>query len=541
MKRNNMKKRLCMALCALFSAQSKNADAGYRYNFGEHLYKIVARKDDELTDLEKKIEKGPVPLTEFYDEKGDSDIPKGKDMKEGDKNAVYKIELNPMKKQGYRDIVTENNKNSLVDLRKYFEYARHPVFFKFLNSILHAKTSKKESRESIIDDLTKTLDMYYRISTVFDRILKLSGGLAAITVAATVGGVAAVQWRKFRSRVAEDRRKDDLLHERKIKAQKDYDQKMKDMLGHSSIDYTKKWRLIENNINNLKAQSPHNESAINAFIDHIRGFYLSNQENGKGECMLLSPHGTPGCGKTSFCLKLAKELGAENPVIIGPADFDLEHKTLSVNQQIRGTWWEGSEERGYLAYGKLVGALKHNKHPIIIIDELDKLPKGVLSVLWDAADTGRINVAGEDIICDGAIFLLPCNFSLIDPENYPNDKAMVGKSLASRITDIEFKTPIKESYRIAFNKELKNIAASTKKEYEINLEYDKEFIDLLSQKCVEKDDGYRSVSFYKRLIKSAIELKYQEISKLGETDNISKFKLDFDKDKKDTIICNLID
>ena len=77
MKRNNMKKRLCMALCALFSAQSKNADAGYKYDFGEHLYKIVARKDDELTDLEKKIEKGPVPLTEFYDEKGDRDIPKG--------------------------------------------------------------------------------------------------------------------------------------------------------------------------------------------------------------------------------------------------------------------------------------------------------------------------------------------------------------------------------------------------------------------------------------------------------------------------------
>ncbi|MBR0183708.1 MAG: hypothetical protein IJQ10_00870 [Clostridia bacterium] len=51
MKRNNMKKRLCMALCALFSTQSKNADAGYRYDFGEHLYKIVARKDDELTDL----------------------------------------------------------------------------------------------------------------------------------------------------------------------------------------------------------------------------------------------------------------------------------------------------------------------------------------------------------------------------------------------------------------------------------------------------------------------------------------------------------
>ena len=49
------------------------------------------------------------------------------------------------------------------------------------------------------------------------------------------------------------------------------------------------------------------------------------------------------------------------------------------------------------------------------------------------------------------------------------------------------------------------------------------------------------MSFYKRLIKSAIELKYQEISKLGETDNISKFKLDFDKDKNDTIICNLID
>ena len=46
MKRNNMKKRLCMALRALFSVQSK----------------------DELTELEKKIEKGPVPLTEFYDE-----------------------------------------------------------------------------------------------------------------------------------------------------------------------------------------------------------------------------------------------------------------------------------------------------------------------------------------------------------------------------------------------------------------------------------------------------------------------------------------
>ena len=123
MKRNNMKKRLCMALCALFSTQSKNADAGYRYDFGEHLYKIVARKDDELTELERKIEKGPVLLTEFYDEKGDSDIKK-EGLDKGDRNAVYKIELNPMKKQRYRDIVTENTKNDFTDLRKYFEYAR---------------------------------------------------------------------------------------------------------------------------------------------------------------------------------------------------------------------------------------------------------------------------------------------------------------------------------------------------------------------------------------------------------------------------------
>ncbi len=169
----------------------------------------------------------------------------------------------------------------------------------------------------------------------------------------------------------------------------------------------------------------------------------------------------------------------------------------------------------------------------IFSDELEKHEYKVKKLPESAfldVDTDIIDVPDR-----ASSYFAPVNYLNYCKINEINDRAY-NDDWSTPSDDEVIEGPTRENYRTKFNKELKKISEIVKKEYNINLEYDGEFVDLLSQKCVEKDAGYRSMVFYKQLIKSAIESKYRVNSLL--LNSVSKFKLDFDEDE-DTIICRI--
>ena len=357
----------------------------------------------------------------------------------------------------------------------------------------------------------------------------LIGGIASL-IPGILAAVAGIKGIGIVMETLRARQMDKINEQRRKKAQESYDKMRKDLYSSSSIDYSKDWKDIAKEFDKLKEKSPHNAKPISGIVALLRGYFASCKEDPTKKCLVLSMYGTPGCGKSSFCEDMAKILGASDPVKISYADFDPADKELSVRKQVSGKWHVGDQERGYFAYGKLVSALKHNKHPFIILDELDKLPKEVISLLWDAVDTGRINIDGEDINCEGAIFVLPTNqpLSEIKLGGDTDDKNMASKALISRIRMFKFNKPSEKDYKAAITKLLARIAASTKKNYKLELKYDEDIINYIAKKCVENDFGMRSIPLFDALIRGAIQEKYDKECEANGTPSVQSIKLDID-------------
>lgn len=357
----------------------------------------------------------------------------------------------------------------------------------------------------------------------------LIGGIASL-IPGILAAVAGIKGIGIAMETLRARQMDKINEQRRKKAQESYDKMRKDLYSSSSIDYSKDWKNIAKEFDKLKEKSPHNAEPISGIVALLRGYFASCKEDPTKKCLILSINGTPGCGKSSFSEDMAKTLGASNPVKISYADFDPADKELSVRKQVSGKWHVGDQERGYFAYGKLVSALKHNKHPFIILDELDKLPKEVISLLWDAVDTGRINVDGEDINCEGAIFVLPTNqpLSEIKLGGDTDDKNMASKALISRIRMFKFNKPSEKDYKAAITKLLARIAASTKKNYKLELKYDEDIINHIAKKCVKNDFGMRSIPLFDALIRGAIQEKYDKECEATGAPSVQSIKLDID-------------
>lgn len=405
------------------------------------------------------------------------------------------------KYKGYYLIPTKMIKNN----KEFWEY-----YNKKLKEYAHAEDFFKISFQAIMMYGGK----YLLIERGVKYGLKLLAELAAASLLVTVG----VKYALHRANKSEQVRRKKVEYDRKMKNQNDFDEMMKRINGHSSINYDKPWNEIEEIFEKLKDKAPHNAESIEKIKIKIKDFYSQSKANNFSKCIGISVNGTPGCGKTSFFLELMKNLGAEQPVIIGPADFDVDHKFLNVNQQVSGKWHIGSNERGYYAYGKLVAAIKHNEHPIIIVDELDKLPKSLRTLLWNAFKTGEIEIEGKKQSCKGAIFLFPCNQPLDDE--------------TKNISEFKFNTPNKESYKKALAKILTQIASFAKEKYKLDLEYSDSILDWMAQKCVNDDEGMRSIKVCKRFINSAIEVKYNSTY---ESKILTRLKLD--KDETGHLIC----
>lgn len=430
-------------------------------------------------------------------------------------NKYEKDALDDNKIVRYDDRV--NNKDGY-----YIEYYLIPTkmienskeFWEYYDNKLKEYAYAEDFAQVAYQEIWEYAGKYLFKERIINYSIKLIAELAAASLLVTIG----VKYALHRANKSEQARRKKVEYDRKMKNQNDFDEMMKRINGHSSINYDKPWNEIEEIFEKLKDKAPHNAESIDKIKIKIKDFYSQSKANNFSKCIGISVNGTPGCGKTSFFLELMKNLGAEQPVIIGPADFDVDHKFLNVNQQVSGKWHIGSNERGYYAYGKLVAAIKHNEHPIIIVDELDKLPKSLRTLLWNAFKTGEIEIEGKKQSCKGAIFLFPCNQPLDDE--------------TKNISEFKFNTPNKESYKKALAKILTQIASFAKEKYKLDLEYSDSILDWMAQKCVNDDEGMRSIKVCKRFINSAIEVKYNSTY---ESKILTRLKLD--KDETGHLIC----
>ena len=320
--------------------------------------------------------------------------------------------------------------------------------------------------------------------------------------------------------------------------QREFDKKMKEQMGESSVDFTKSWEEIEKELKELRDEYPHNKDVIDQIIELVHGYYVgvqlsiqdfsdaarekTKEDESKG--LLISISGEPGSGKTSFCKKLARILGAVNPVSIGLDSFDVSNKQVSAVQQISGQWWVGSPNRGHYEYGPLVSVALHNEYPIWIQDEADKSPIELLNVLWNIGDSASFKVAGKEKKCKGTIVLMPLNTSLLDNPNISQNK-MLKDSIGRRIHEFYFRNPDRESYKIALIRMLKKLTPEINKKYGTKFKYTDKSLEFLVEKCVKDNIAMGSIENCKLLVLSVVDSMFRK----SEGKKPSSLELSYDE------------
>ncbi len=231
---------------------------------------------------------------------------------------------------------------------------------------------------------------------------------------------------------------------------------------------------------------------------------LDNPNKPIGVFMLA---GTSGVGKTETALALAEALygGEQNIITINMSEYQEAHTVSSLK----------GAPPGYVGYGEggvLTEAVRRRPYSVILLDEVEKAHPDVHEIFYQVFDKGWMEDGeGRTIDFKNTLIILTTNAGteLIDslckdPELMPSpegiNKALRAPllkvfppALLGRLVTIPF-YPLNDDMIAAISKlQLARIEKRIKHNYGIEFNYDEQVIDLITQRCTERESGARMI------------------------------------------------
>lgn len=244
-----------------------------------------------------------------------------------------------------------------------------------------------------------------------------------------------------------------------------YDKKMLETAGNSSIDVSISRQELIKRFKDIQSERPDFKD-MSRLGRQIANFLELGDEAGS---LVLFFEGPPGCGKTSLAFRVAEALGVKKPLMYSKNDIDENNKVASVMQQTMGSYNLGGVDR----IGKVSAAIKANKHPFIVFDEIDKMPSEMLSCIWNVTDYSRLNNDGGDVKVDRGLFIFTSNTSIEDMFKGKNI-SMTMESVLSRFGGFIYNIspPGKAGFSASIKGVLSEAAKRTEKKYKVALKWD---------------------------------------------------------------------
>ena len=231
---------------------------------------------------------------------------------------------------------------------------------------------------------------------------------------------------------------------------------------------------------------------------------LTDPRKPVGVFLLVGPSGV---GKTETALALAELLygGEQNMTVINLSEFKEEHKVSLLL---------GSPP-GYVGYGEggvLTEAVRRKPYSLVLLDEVEKAHPGVQDIFYQAFDKGILRDGqGRDINFKNTVIILTSNIGsdlitklCADPDTMPDPQALIEiirtellktfkPAFLGRVTLVPYfvlnEQLMEQIVRLQLNRIQQRILAN----YQANLIYAPEIIDIIITKCQASDTGARNI------------------------------------------------
>ncbi len=258
--------------------------------------------------------------------------------------------------------------------------------------------------------------------------------------------------------------------------------------------------------------------------------------------------GTSGVGKTETALVMADLLygGEHSMTTINMSEFKEEHK-ISV---LMGA------PPGYVGYGEggvLTEAVRRKPYSVILLDEMEKAHPGVQDVFYQVFDKGIMKDGeGRDIDFKNTVVVMTSNAATdtitklcADPETMPDAAGLLEAihddlltyfkpAFLGRVNIVPYFPLMGEAMEKIIKLKLNKIVKRVKENYDAEMIYTDDLIDLISSRCTEVDSGARLID---NILENGLlpQLSADFLGHMADGNHIHKVSLGVDENEEITV------